>query len=80
MKKALLLITVLLLAGCTSSNEARRVLAQDGFTNIKTTGYRPFKCSDSDSFQTGFEADKNGKHITGTVCSGLLKGATIRYD
>lgn len=69
------------LTACSSRSEAERAVTALGFTDVKTTGYRLFGCSEDDNFHTGFEAtDKNGKRVTGVVCSGFLKGATVRID
>lgn len=83
--KKLLLISVLaitaLLSGCTNTSKAEEVLMKNGYTNIKMTGYSFFGCSDSDSFSDGFEAKSpNGSNVVGVVCSGMFKGATIRFD
>lgn len=70
-----------LLSGCTDASTAKRVLHQQGYTDVVITGYRPFVGSDGDTYVTGFEATApNGSRVTGAVCSGLLKGATIRFD
>lgn len=75
------LLIVLGICGCTSTDESTRILRQQGYTEIQLTGYRVFTCSDDDSFHTGFRARSvNGSVVTGTVCSGFLKGATIRLD
>ncbi len=80
MKKILLVVAVLL-SGCTSSSEAMRALESTGYSNINITGYRFFLCDDKDTFSTGFEATgQNGRRVSGAVCSGFLKGATIRLD
>lgn len=69
------------LAGCTSEKEARRAVESLGMEFVRSTGYRPFSCSEDDMFRTGFEAvDAKGRPVTGTVCSALLKGATVRLD
>lgn len=69
------------LAGCTSEPEATRALTGAGYTNIKMTGYRFLLCDEKDSWSTGFEATgPNGNRVSGAVCSGVLKGATIRLD
>lgn len=77
----LLVLTIILaLSGCTSSDDARRILEADGYTNIQIIGYQWFDCAKDDFYHTGFTAQKNGKTISGTVCAGLLfKGATIRF-
>jgi uncharacterized lipoprotein YehR (DUF1307 family) len=81
MKKVLIAVVLIVaMSGCTAENEARRVLENDGFTNIQLKGWSPFSCDQKDTFATGFEADKNGRHVKGVVCSGVLKGATIRFN
>lgn len=55
------------------------LLESQGYLNIKLTGYKIFACSKGDIFSSGFIAFKDGKQIEGTVCSGLFKGATIRF-
>ncbi len=57
-------------------------LVQQGYTDIKITGYRWFSGSKSDYYCTGFEATAtNGNRVTGTVTRGLFfKGKTIRFD
>lgn len=62
---------------------ARRVLAAEGYSQIRITGYRWFTCSgDEDYFHTGFTAvGPTGKWVTGTVCKGFfLKASTVRVD
>lgn len=78
MKK--LIIISLLLIGCTNEHEARRVLDNDGVTDVQMTGYKWFACGDHDFYHTGFSGKRNGKNIEGIVCSGLIfKASTIRY-
>lgn len=80
--RTLILATVLLaLAACTDNDTATRALQGAGYTDIQLTGYRVTGCSDSDDFATGFEAKgPTGVRVTGVVCSGWLKGATVRTD
>lgn len=74
-------IAVAVLAGCSSADEATRALTGAGYKNITTTGYRLFGCDENDGWHTGFEATgPSGQRVTGVVCSGVLKGATIRTD
>lgn len=71
----------LLLAGCTDEPNALRILRNEGMTKIEMTGYAAFACGERDTYATGFRAiNAHGKLVTGTVCSGVLKGFTIRYD
>ena len=71
----------IMLAGCSDDKVTRRVLADNGYTDIQTTGYSWLSCdSKSDTFSTGFKAKSpNGREVKGAVCSGWLKGATIRF-
>lgn len=82
MKK--LLITLALLASlsaCTRPDSAERTLHQQGFTEIKVTGYGWLSCSEDDVFRTNFRAKAvNGDTVEGTVCEGLFKGKTVRLD
>lgn len=82
MKQSILILAILaLLAGCSSSDEATRALTGAGYTNIHITGYRFFGCDEKEQWRTGFEATgQNGRRVSGVVCSGVMKGATIRTD
>ena len=68
------------LSACSDSDTARRALAQQGYTDIEITGYRPWGCGQDDTFSTGFVATSMAGHrVEGVVCSALFtKGATIR--
>jgi hypothetical protein len=73
-------VAMFLLVGCSNQDAARSILQAQGYTSVVITGYAPFKCSDNDSFSTGFTAaSPAGIPVTGTVCSGWLKGSTIRF-
>jgi len=79
--KIFFLLAFLMAAGCTDQPKATKVLQDNGYTDVQITGYSPFACSDSDTFSTGFRAKSpSGVVVSGTVCSGFLKGATIRFD
>ena len=80
-KFCLLFLLACLMSSGTSERDAQKALSAMGFTEIKTTGYKPFSCGKNDFFHTGFKA-KNplGQTVTGTVCSGLLiKDSTVRF-
>lgn len=83
----LIVFLALAMVGCSDESGAKELLAKQGYTEIKITGYRPFACSDDDDMSTGFSAkNQNGVIVTGTVCStyggnaGFGKLATIRFD
>jgi hypothetical protein len=81
--KRLLLITLVavLLTACSDAQGARKALEVQGFKDIQITGYRFFGCGQDDTFKTGFRAvGQNGAIVTGAVCQGWLKGATVRLD
>lgn len=84
MKRALF-VCMLVLVGCTKPEKTRTLLEAQGLSDVKITGYRFFGCDSGkgsdDNWHTGFEATgPTGKRVTGVVCEGLLKGATVRYD
>lgn len=69
------------LTGCTDAEEAERALDNLGMTDIEITGWRFFGCDDRDGWRTGFRAtNSNGRAVEGAVCSGIFKGATVRFD
>lgn len=76
------IITILIsfFSACTAPNEARRILEQQGYTNIQIKGYSLLTCSEDDWFRTGFVATgPTGQRVEGVVCRGLLfKNSTIR--
>lgn len=58
-----------------------RVLKSMGYTDIKMTGIRMFKCPKEYTFSIGFEAtSQSGTRVTGTVCSGFTMGHTVLLD
>ena len=74
-------VVVLALQSCTRPDQARRTLGAAGYEKVEITGYRFFGCSKEDTFHTGFKAvSPTGVPVSGIVCSGFLKGGTIRFD
>lgn len=72
---------LLLPVACTNQKGAVKVLEDQGYTNIKFTGYRYWICGEDYTFTTGFEANSViGKPVTGAVCEGFMKGASIKLD
>jgi hypothetical protein len=82
MKKLLLIILFFLficIYACTNESDTKRILQDEGYTNIELTGYDPWGCGEDDTYSTGFTAtNKNGKKVKGVVCGGITKGYTIR--
>jgi len=65
----------------TTPDRATRTLLAQGYTEVRTTGYAYFDCGKGDLFATAFEATSpSGQRVEGAVCSGLLKGSTVRLD
>ncbi len=63
-----------------SPTEAKKVLDIEGYEKVSFTGYKLFACGNY-FHSTGFKGLKNGKEVSGTVCSGLLfKGSLIKYN
>ena len=83
MKKFLLIIVAAIaLTGCYDSDGSKKILDDQGYTDVKTNGHAWFACSDDDNLATSFEAvSPAGKPVAGAVCSGFLfKNATIRFN
>lgn len=76
-----LMVSVFLwVSGCSDAPEANRVLNSQGYTHVQLTGYKFFGCGRYDYWRTGFVAKSpNGTNVVGVVCSGVFKGATIRF-
>jgi hypothetical protein len=76
-----LAIFIMLLSGCTAPDRAVQTLTDAGYSNIKIGEYAWFSCSEDDVYRTRFEATGvTGRTVTGAVCNGFFKGATIRFD
>lgn len=82
MKNVIILAAAALaLAACSDAPGAERVLRQNGYTNVQTNGHAFFSCGERDSFATSFTAiSPSGQKASGAVCSGFLKGSTIRFN
>lgn len=84
MKKIIIAILFLITTSCTSSNDfekGKQQLESQGYTEVKNTGWSAFCCDEKDSFSTGFSCkDKSGREVKGCICSGVLKGITIRFE
>lgn len=81
--KNILIAAILCFAlhACTDDNRAKRILEEQGYTNVAITGYSLFACSEDDIYATGFTATSpNGHAVKGTVCCGALKNCTIRVE
>ena len=76
---AALAVAAFAVAGCTDERGAILALDAAGYTSIQIGGYAWWDCDQKDQFRTRFTATgPTGKRVTGAVCSGWLKGYTIR--
>lgn len=81
MKRILAFVAVVTLGGCDDPYKDMRAAEAIGLRDVKPTGFKWFACSKDDMFHAGFEAiDQRGQKVTGTICSGFLKGHTVRLD
>lgn len=80
----LVLISTIIFDGCTSNDDflkGKRQLENQGYTDVVDTGYSAFCCGDEDTFSSGFTCkDKDGNIVKGCICSGVMKGITIRFE
>jgi len=67
--------------GLSDEADMKRILEDDGYTEVQYTEIRSMACGQDDLYRTGFSAiNANDKKVTGAVCSGPFKGNTIRLD
>ncbi|WP_372395258.1 hypothetical protein ABMY26_06515 (plasmid) [Azospirillum sp. HJ39] len=81
MLKHIALASVLLVAACSDPENARRTVENSGIAEVRAGGYSWFGCGKGDFYATSFTGiGPNGRPVSGVVCRGILKGATIRFD
>ena len=79
--RLLLAIACIALSACYDAGSAERILANEGYTGVRTTGYAWFACDQHDTLATQFTATSAaGRRVTGAVCCGVIKNCTIRFD
>lgn len=79
----LIVLSVSVIAsGCSDNAGAKRLLENQGYTNVKTDGHSWFGCAKDDEVATSFTATNSaGKQVSGSVCRGFwAKSSTIRFD
>lgn len=85
MKRILALTLIVGMFSCgTSDNDfekGKKQLEQQGYHDVKNTGYSTFCCGKDDSFSTGFSCkNSKGETVEGCFCSSIGKGVTIRFE
>lgn len=86
MRRVILFATALVgsfaLAGCSApKGEVERVLADQGYTDVRVGGHDLFRCGRDDSTSNKFTAKgPTGRPVRGVVCgtAGWSKGYTVR--
>lgn len=69
----------LMVTACVDESGAKRALEDQGFKDIRITGYELFACSKDQFNHTGFTATgATGKPVRGVVCSGWFTGNSVR--
>jgi hypothetical protein len=80
----MLLALMIAVTGCSSDNDfskGKKLLEDQGYTEVVNTGHSFFCCDEKDTYSTGFKCkDKQGNEVEGCFCSSLTKGVTIRYE
>lgn len=81
MKRIIIFAALLVLTACTDVKEAKRVLEENGYSQVQSEGYAWFACSKEDTFHTAFTAvAPTGRPVHGVVCSGwVFRASTIRF-
>lgn len=79
--KIIIIALLLTLTACENKENAESVLEKTGYTDVQVDGVDFLGCGEGDIFRTKFTATtEQGKKVTGVICSGIWKKATIRYD
>ena len=80
-KIGMAIVACLALSACTDPDRAMTVTHSLGYKDVHITGYQFWSCGDDYAYHTGFEATGlDGSHVTGVVCSGVFKGASVKID
>lgn len=78
--RLLIFLSALLLSACTDEESATKVLSEQGYTDVVTSGYSFLGCGRDDVYRTEFSAvSPTGKRVNGVVCGGWFKGSTVRF-
>jgi len=83
MKLLWVCLAIVILSGCIpmSDERATRAVQAAGMTDVQITGVPIWGCGEEDTVRAKFEAkDRSGNRVTGVVCGGIFKGATVRVD
>ena len=83
MKIILAAAIVATLTGCAPMNadKARRAVEAVGVTDVQINGIAILGCGEKDMFRSKFTGkDSKGNPVSGAVCGGFFKGATVRFD
>jgi hypothetical protein len=74
-------LILLFLVSCSNDrNKVQTILEGEGCTRTVVGGWTPFCCDKHDTFTNSFQCTRNGHSVEGCVCSGWLKGYTVRYQ
>lgn len=63
----------------SKKDQARRILEQQGI-EVTSLEYGFFGCGQDDTYNFKFKGTNERGYVEGRVCSGLMKGATVRYN
>ncbi len=75
-----LLLVSLILTSCTDPDGAIQALKGNNLEPIQVGGYSFFGCGDDYIFATKFQAkNQKGDVVSGVVCSGFLKGNSLKF-
>lgn len=68
------------MVSCTEPDATKKVLEDQGYTNVVPGEWNGWACGQGDGYATSFTAiSPAGKPVSGTVCSGVNKQYTIRF-
>lgn len=82
--KHIVITAILTLSSCVcsvSTPTVIRVAEAAGLQDVKPDGIALMSCSKGDTFGSHFKAkNASGKPVKGTVCCGVFKDCTVRFE
>ena len=66
--------------GPISDQEFARLMAREHIENASIYGYQMNGCGRRDVADPAFTGTRNGILVSGTICPGVLRAHTVRYD
>jgi len=83
MFRSILVLVIITISGCMNASDSTVIRAAEsaGLHDVKPTGLAPMSCAEDDMFRSHFTATRaDGRKVEGSVCCGVLKDCTVRFE